>query len=318
MFWDILWLVTGLGLLTVAGDFLVRGATAIAQACHIPPLLIGLTVVGFGTSAPELVVGVKAAMEGVPSLAVGNVIGSNITNILLVLGVPAFLLPVSCNQPFVRRNTVYMIIATLAILGLSAMGQLGTLAGISFLCLFAVYMAYTVHNISSTRQASRELVEEVECIAAQSGSLPRAILFTLGGIVLLPLSAALTVEGASSIAATLGVSDAVIGLTVVALGTSLPELATVVAASMHRNSAMIVGNILGSNIFNATAILGAATLSSAQPIDMAGLGLELGVLAAPPLVLSPFVFPRTALSRASGLCLVAAYAAYIGAAVWQG
>ncbi|WP_262690173.1 calcium/sodium antiporter [Kordiimonas aestuarii] len=318
MLMDFLWLVIGLALLTVAGDFLVRGATAIAQALHIPPLLIGLTVVGFGTSAPELVVGVKAAMEGVPALAVGNVIGSNITNTLLVLGVPAVLLPVCCNQPFIRRNTVYMLITTITIIALALTGALGTEAGVALLCLFVVYMAYTVYNISTTRQASRELVNEVECIAAQSGSLPKAAMFTLAGLVMLPLSAALTVDGATGIAASLGVSDSVVGLTIVALGTSLPELATVVAASMHRNSAMIVGNILGSNIFNATAILGATTLSSPKPIDMSTISGELWVLAGATVVLSIFVFSRMSLGRSSGVCLVTAYAAYIGAAVLQG
>jgi cation:H+ antiporter len=318
MLLDFVLLAAGLALLTVAGDFLVRGAATIAQACHIPPLLIGLTVVGFGTSAPELVVGVQAAVEGVPALAVGNVIGSNITNILLVLGVPAVLLPVNCNQPFVRRNTVYMLIVTFALVAFAETGALGVPAGVAFLALFAVYMAYTVLHISSTRQVTRELTEEVECLAAQTGSLLRATMFTLVGLVLLPLSAALTVGGATRIAAAFGVSDTVIGLTIVALGTSLPELATVVAAARHRNAAMIVGNILGSNIFNGTAILGAATLASPAQIDMRASGPELWGLAAVTLLLAAIVFMRRPLGRTSGLCFVAAYAAYVGAAALRG
>ncbi|MBL4826322.1 MAG: calcium/sodium antiporter [Spongiibacteraceae bacterium] len=313
---DFIWLLTGLTLLTIAGDFLVRGATTIAQTCHIPPLLIGLTIVGFGTSAPELVVGIQAAIEGTPDLAVGNVTGSNIANILLALGVPALLTQVSCQQPFVRRNTICMLAASIFIVVFAQTGEFSRDSGITLLLLFAAYMAYSIRKITTTRQVALELIEEVESISLESKSLTKAIFYTVAGIIILPLSAALTVYGATQTASAMGVSDAVIGLTVVALGTSLPELATVIAAARQKNSAMIVGNILGSNIFNSTAILGTIILTSDAPIKIDALQFDLFIMLGATVLLSLFVLMKASLHRITGTAFMAGYIAYITTTLW--
>lgn len=308
-------LAAGIALLLFCGDLLVRGAVALAVRLNIPAIVIGLTIVAFGTSAPELVVSLRAALAGAPGLAVGNVVGSNICNILLVLGLPALICATDCNQPLVIRNTLYVLGASLLFIGLCYYSPIGFWDG---LVLFGLMVAYLVESgRRAARRPDPEAVigdETIELIDGVSG-LPNQRFGIIGclaaGLIGLPLGAQLTVSAATGIAMNFGVDEAVIGLTIVALGTSLPELATTLAAALRGHAGLAIGNALGSNLFNLLAILGLTAMVRPLPVPDFILNVDMWVMLAAALVITPFVLWRKPITRGPGMAFVAMYIAYI-------
>jgi cation:H+ antiporter len=309
MLFDIGLVVAGLVILLVAGDLLVKGAVNLALRAGIPALMVGMTVVAFGTSAPELLVSVKAVLQGAGGLALGNVVGSNVANILLVLGAPALIAAVAVGRDL-TRDYVMMLAATALFIALALTGQIGTWQALVLLAAFAAFMG------DSVLRARRARAEPDELEGADPGmGGARIALFTALGVVGLPLGAGILVEGAVDIAEVLGVSDLVIGLTIVAVGTSLPELATTVMAAVRREGGVALGNVIGSNLFNLLFILGVAGLFGTMQIPPAMLRLDLWVMLGAALVLAPLIWRGWSIGRGLGLVLLLAYAVYVWAIV---
>jgi cation:H+ antiporter len=310
---DYLILALGLAGLVVAGDALVRGAVGLAERFGIPPLIIGLTIVALGTSAPELMVSIQAAFDGVADIAVGNIVGSNIANVLLVLGVPALIAATPCDQTGLKRSTVFMMGASLLFAVFAFSGQLVFWHGLVFLALLAVFL---VGSYMSARKAGASGdVSELETIDGVEGvphSLWLALLFFAIGLVGLPLAADATVDSASSIARSLGVPEVIIGLTIIAIGTSLPELVTTVVAALKGQTDVGVGNVIGSNVFNILFILGATASITSVPIAEQILRFDIWVMLASSALLLPLVLMKMTIGRKIGLAFLALYAIYLG------
>ncbi len=303
---DYLYLIAGLIGLFFGGEALVRGSVGIARRMAIPPLLIGLTVVGFGTSTPELLVSVDAAWRGVPDIALGNIVGSNIANILLIIGLSALVWPIKVIGATLRRDTAVMMAAALALVPIFAMAQMGRPAG---LVLVAGLVAYLVW---AYRQPSEAVPEDVGVPAPASALV--SVLWVIGGLIALMVGARFLVDGAVSIARGYGISEAFIGLTIVAVGTSLPELATSLIAAFRRQSEIAIGNIVGSNIFNVLGILGVTALIAPIPVASRFLTFDLPVMIAVSLVLTALLLTRPVIGRGVGVAMLAGYVAYVWAA----
>ncbi len=302
---DLLLVAGGLVLLLVAGDFLVRGAVNLSLRLGIPAFLVGMTVVAFGTSAPELLVSVQAVLADAGGLALGNVVGSNIANILLVMGAPALLAPVVIGRES-RRDFGIMIGATLLFITLAFSGVIGLWQALVLLAAFAVFMGDSILRGRKARVA----VEELEG-ADPDLQGPKIAIYLALGLAGLPIGAHLLVTGAVDIAAALGVSDVVIGLTIVAIGTSLPELATTLMAALRREGGVALGNILGSNIFNLLLILGVAGLVGPMTVPAEMLRLDLWVMLGASLLLAPFIWTGRPIGRMFGAVLLLAYGGYL-------
>lgn len=300
--------VGGLVLLLLAGDLLVRGAVALAVRMGISPLIIGLTVVAFGTSAPELMISVEAALGGLPGIAIGNVVGSNIANVLLVLGIPAIIYPICCDQSGLRRNVLMMVGATIIFIAFAFQGAYNFTNGFVMVLLLAGFLAYSGWRAMAQEDAEETSLEEVEGIP--SGK-PRMIIYIVLGLIGLPLGANLLISGASDIAHAFGVSDAVIGLTVVAIGTSLPELATTVVAAMRKQTDVAIGNVIGSNLFNILAIMGITAMVAEVPVPDHFLTFDLWIMFGTALLIVPFALMHKPVTRRMGIGFVVAYVAYI-------
>jgi cation:H+ antiporter len=335
MLFDYISLAGGLVVLIIAGDVLVRGSVGVAQRAGIPNLVIGLTIVAFGTSAPELIISLKAALKGSGGIAIGNVVGSNIANVLLVLGLPALIAATPCGEAGATRNAVFMVAVTLVFIALCFFSPIGLTAGIILLILLGVFLG------ASTITARRHRKEQKSIAAAAAGaavadvtedgdddalddvddipdSMWIALIYILLGLVGLPLGAHFTITGATTIAASWGVSEAVIGLTVIALGTSLPELATTVMAAIRQHGAVAIGNVIGSNIFNLLAIIGITAV--VVPIDVPPevLKLDIWVMLACAILLMVLAACRICLGKISGLVMTGAYALYIASVYMLG
>lgn len=297
----------GLLLLVAGGEALVRGSGALAARLGIPPLVVGLTVVSLATSAPELAVTAGAVLGGEPELAVGNVVGSNIANILLVLGVTALVTPVLVGRGLLRVDLPVMLGLSLLTLALSLDGSLGALDGALLLLGLVAQMAVAV------QRGLRSSAQEEEVAALRPG---RAALAVLAGVALLVVGAGWLVDGAVGIATHFGVNQLVVGLTVVAIGTSLPELAASVVAVRRGQVDLAVGNAVGSNIANLGLVLGLpALLGGGIPVPAAALALDLPVMIAVALALLAVATTRMSIDRIEGGVFVALYAAYTGYAV---
>lgn len=310
MLLTVLSVAAGLALLVLGGELLVRGAASLARSVGLSSLVVGLTVVAFATSAPELAVTLDAVLGGEPDLAVGNVIGSNIVNVLLILGLSALVAPLVVLTRVVKVDIPMMIAMSVATLVLALDGSIGTADG---LLLAGALVAYTSASIVLARresQADADLEGDTTDLGAVSR--PRSLLLVLLGIGLLVAGARLLVGGATTIATELGVSSLVIGLTVVALGTSLPELATSVIAARRGERDIAVGNIVGSNVFNIGAVLGVSAVVSgtAIPVSDAVVAIDLPLMVAAALALLPVAFTGFRLSRAEGALFVGLYLAY--------
>ena len=302
---DLLFLLGGLVGLLLGGEALVRGAVGAARRLAIPPLLIGLTVVGFGTSTPELLVSVDAALRGVPDIAIGNIVGSNIGNILLIVGLSALIWPIRVTGGTLPRDTAVMMVAAVVLVPLFWLGEVGRLSGAVLVAGLAGYLVWAYR-----RPGLDPVIED----AAPMMPLWRAAVWVAVGLAALMLGAKFLVDGAVAIARTLGVSEAFIGLTIVAIGTSLPELATSLIAAVRRQSEIAIGNIVGSNIFNVLGILGATALIAPIPVAGRFLTFDLPVMIAASVVLTALLLLRPSIGRMAGLALLLAYGAYVWAA----
>jgi len=308
-------LLLGLVILTAGAEFLVRGASRLALRFGVNSLVVGLTVVAFGTSAPELAVSTSAALQGNGEIAVGNIVGSNIFNVALILGLAALLCPLSVHVQIIRREMPIMLGASLLFPALLLTG--GGLARWEGCLLFGGVIAYTVLAIRMARRetASAALLEgavlDPETEAAQRANPVGLVLFILAGLVLLVLGSKLMVDNAIVIARHWGVSDAIVGLTIVAAGTSLPELATSVVASFRKQTDIAIGNIVGSNIFNLLCIGGASGILAA-PVSAGGVtALDFGFMIGTSLLVLPLMKTGFSLKRWEGAVLIASYGLYL-------
>ncbi len=308
-----LMLFAGLGILLLCGDLLVRGAVGLAEKLGIPAIVIGLTIVAFGTSAPEMVVSVRAALANSPGIAVGNVVGSNIANILLVLGLPAMISATRCNQPLVVCNALYVLGASLIFIAMCFAGPLSVWHGAILLSLLTAFLVVSAFQISPApcRPESQEEIDAIEGVAGVPHTYPIMISFLVLGLVGLPIGAEFTVDGAQTIARSWNVSETAIGLTVVALGTTLPELATALIAVRRGESGLALGNILGSNLFNILAIMGVTAIVTPVAIPDQILYVDLWVMLAASLVIFPFALGSGVLGRVPASAFVLAYIAYV-------
>ncbi len=303
-----LYVIGGLVALGIGGDILVRGAVALASRLGISALIVSLTVVAFGTSAPEMLIGIKSALDGIPELAIGNVVGSNTANVLLVLGVPAVLTGLAAQSKGCSLNFYLMMGATIAFLALAMTQPFLWWQGVVLLALLAAILYYSFITASNDKELREEFEEEVE-----DEELPgwKLAAFLAIGIIVLPIGAAFLVEGASEIAESFGVPEAIIGLTLVALGTSLPELATTVAAGFRKQGDVAFGNVLGSNIFNLLAIIGVTSLVAPVPVPKEFFHVDFWVMLASSAILFPFVIWHKPMGRVWGLVFVGLYVAYV-------
>ena len=306
MILDLVLVAGGLVLLLFGGDALVKGAVNLSLRLGIPPLIVGLTVVAFGTSAPELLVSVQAALGGQPGIALGNVIGSNIVNVLLILGLPALMTTIHSGASDSARSFWVMIAASALFIALAFTGTLTWWHG---LILLAGLLLMLGDNIRLARAHRAEADETTLEGMDQHLPLWRIMLFLALGLVGLALGARFLVDGASSLARAVGVSETVIGLTLVALGTSLPELVTSIVAALRKQADVAMGSVIGSNTFNILSILGVTALISPMQVPEEILTFDIWVMLAASLVLIPFVYGRD-ITRGVGLLFVAAYLAY--------
>ena len=302
---NILFVLGGLLGLVLGGDYLVRGAVALSQRIGLSPLVIGLTIVGFGTSTPELVTSVQAAMLGAPDIALGNVVGSNIANILLILGVAAVIAPFAINRRSFARDGSVMLAASVLCLGAVLLGRVDRVAGAICIAGLAAYLIYTFR---SDRNSAAEVAEPLP----DQVQVWLALVWLLGGLALTIFSARFLVIGAVALAQAVGLSEAVIGLTIVAVGTSMPELVTSVIAARRGQSDVALGNVVGSNIFNILGVLGVTAVI--QPVGVAAQIATLDIwimLAATGALIACGAFGGR-VTRGQGTVFILAYLGYIG------
>ena len=307
---DFLWLIIGLALILIGANALTDGAASVAKRFHISPLVIGLTIVAFGTSAPELTVSVVSALKGSAGLAIGNVIGSNIFNCLMIVGCTAAIVPIQISKGTLSKEIPLCLLAAIVLFicandqlinGLSA-NSMSRSEGLLLLCFFAIFMGYTF-AIAHNGQA--------EDTAIPTLSVGRSTLYIIGGLAGLIYGGQCFVDGASGIARSLGVSESVIGLTLVAGGTSLPELATSVVATLKKNPEMAVGNVIGSNLFNVFFVLGCSASITAMPVQgISSLDLGMHIAACLLLFIFGLFFRQRTITRIEGIALVACYIGY--------
>lgn len=317
MILNIVWLVVGLVLILVGANALTDGASAIARRMGISDLVVGLTVVAFGTSAPELAISVISASAGNASLAIGNVVGSNIFNVLVIIGVTAMVRPIviersvmSLEIPMVILSAVVMLVlGNSGVIDGTGINQVSRVSGIFLLIFFLLFMRYT---FASAKQPGLADAEEAKADTTAMMPVWKSVLYVIVGLAALVWGGDKFVDGASGIASGLGVSDAVIGLTIVAAGTSLPELATSIVAAVKGKSALAVGNVIGSNIFNVLMVLGLSSVITPLPFGSIG-NLDLFTLVGSSVLFYIFgwFFKTRTITRAEGFVLTAAYVGYV-------
>ena len=309
------WLFAGLGLLILllAGDALVRGAVNLALRLGIPALIVSLTIVAFGTSAPELLISVQAVLKNVPGIAIGNVVGSNTANILLVLGFPAILAVLHTSACDSRKSFRQMITATVIFIALAYRGIFDWISGVILLSVLFYILSHAVLDAKAHRKNGCCGEDEEEEPEGADPDMPwwKILVFLVLGLVGLPLGADLLIDSAEVLARRYGVSESVIGLTLVALGTSLPELATTTMAALRRQADVAIGNVIGSNMFNLLAIIGIASLVGPLPVDSKFLEFDLWVMLGASILLVPFVYFRKDINRVWGIALTVLYVSYI-------
>lgn len=310
---NIFLLLLGVVLLTLGGEALIRGSLAAARRLDISPLLSGLVIVGFGTSAPELVVSINAAVDGQPDIAIGNVVGSNIGNILLILGVCALITPLSVKPLALTRDAVTVVAASGLFLVLAGGHALGRADGVIFLVGLGAYLAWAYWSERFHAAPSGELHRaEAEEVSTVPLTVPWTVIVVVSGLLLLIGGSQVLLMGAIGIAAHLRVPEAVIGLTLVAVGTSLPELSISVIAAIRHHADVAVGNILGSNIFNLLGILGVSALLQPLPVHARILQFDQWVMLGTSLLLLLFLYTGRRLGRMEGGMLLAGYGVYVG------
>jgi len=309
------WMLIGLAVLVGGGELLVRGAVALSVAVRVSPLVIGLTVVAFGTSAPELAVSVRSALAGSFELAIGNVVGSNIANILLILGLSALVSPLVVSSKVIREDVPLMIVASGLLLAMAWDGVLSRLDGA---LLVVGLVTYTSWSLWESRRETKEVVAEfAEPLPTVRGMTAMRLLLNvaivLGGLALLTIGARWLVDGAVDIARLCGLSELIIGLTIVALGTSLPELVTSLVASIKGQRDIAVGNVVGSNLFNILCVLGVTSLliPNGIPVSTPALHFDVPVMIAVAIACLPIFFTGNRIARWEGALFLSYYVAYI-------
>lgn len=308
--WAIIKILGGFILLFLGGDWLVDGGVALARKYRISSLVIGMTIVAFGTSAPELLVSMISAIKGSAGIAMGNVLGSNIANIGLILGLTALLCPIPTENRKVLNNGLIMVLASVLLLVFSLSGGISRIEG---LVLFAGIVLFTTLSIWKGRTAKTDQDSEIE-IQSKNMSVLAAILLIILSCAMLAFGADFMVDGATVLAKSMGVSDKVIGLTIVALGTSLPELAASVAAALKKEMDISIGNIIGSNIFNIMCVIGVSGSIRPIPFDYAQYTFDFIMMLAFSVALVLFVKPWKAqerLGRPAGIIFLLAYIYYV-------
>ena len=307
---DFLKLFGGFVYLLMGGDLLVRGALGLSRESKIPPVVVGLTVVAMGTSAPELMVSTFSALSGYPSIAVGNVVGSNIANILLVLGVPVLIHPIVCNQEGLSKQTSLMVAVSMLFIALCLFEPISFWDGVLLIFILLCFLILTTRG-AGLMPGLDDAEEELERVLGLPSSKHSIILFILLGVIALPLGADLVVEGAVGLAASWGVSEAIIGLSLIALGTSLPELSTTVIAALHKSSDVAIGNVIGSNLFNILAILGITSMIIDIPVDPLFMKYDLWVMFGCAIGLWLLVLFKAKIGKIGGVILLTGYLAYM-------
>ncbi len=307
-------LAAGFVVLTIAGDFLVGGSSALARRLGIAPLVVGLTVVAFGTSAPEMLVSVQAVLSGEPGLALGNVVGSNIANILVILAVPTIFAALPTDTPGLRHNALIMLVVTAIFIALCIPGSLGMREGLALLAGILLYTIYQVWHASKHRNEPLPKEDREVLHAAHPephASWPRILLSIGGGLIGLPIGGTLIVNGGVGLAEMLNVPSVFIGLTIVAIGTSLPELAASTIAAIRKQTDVAIGNVVGSNIFNILAVTGATAVAGTVPTPPGFFMLDLPVMAGAALLLMLVILLRKPIGRLWGLVFAAGYVLYV-------
>lgn len=299
---DIVFIVLGVWCVLKGADYLTEGAAAVARRMHIPEMIIGLTIVAAGTSAPELFVSVVSALKGTSDLAVGNVVGSNIMNTMLIVGVAAMVAPMTISKTTVKKDLPFTVGASMLLLFLAFDHFLGHVGGFLLLAVFAFFMAYSIYRASGS--------EEQEDAPKEQLSAFKNTCYVLGGLLLLIVGSNVFVDHASNLALQMGVSEGVVGLTVVAGGTSLPELATTVVAARKGQSALAIGNVIGSNVFNILLILGLT--ATIHPLQIEGITtIDMAVMLLSVTFVWLFAFTRFKVERWEGFVLLIGYLAYL-------
>ena len=299
---DLLFIVVGIYCVINGANLLTKGSVALAERFRMPQIIIGLTIVALGTSLPELCVSLMSALNGTADMAVGNVVGSNIFNTLLIVGVAALIMPIAVSRATVRRDMVFALFASVLLLGLCLNGDLLRWEGLLLLALFLAYLAVTIRQ--STRENKEEEMEK------EPVSWLKTLSWLVAGLILLPLGSYVFVGHASNLALALGMSEAVVGLTIVAGGTSLPELATTIVAARKGESGIAIGNVLGSNVLNILFILGLTSLIS--PLYISGITMvDYGMLIASMAVFLLFSWTRFKIERWEGIVLTAMFVGYL-------
>jgi len=305
---DVIFFIVGTAILLTSGDFLVRAAISISNKLKISPMVVGLTVIAFGTSAPELLVGIQATWNGHGGLAIGNIIGSNIANVFLILGVPALILAIDNSDKELVKNYYFMLAAVSLFVLFLLFGEIGFWQGVLLIIFLILFLVQAIFYKTGSRESLG-----YEAIDTEKESLDRwrLIIFLVVGFVGLPLGAKILITSATNFAENYGVSEEVIGLTVVAVGTSLPELATAIAAAYRREVNLLLGNVIGSNIFNILCIAGIASLiHPLQLTDKIELS-SVGTLIVSSIVLAPIIIWYKSITRIIGIIFLLMYAGYM-------
>lgn len=308
---DFLKLFGGFVYLLMGGELLVRGALGLSRESNIPPVIVGMTVVAMGTSAPELMVSTFSSLSGYPGIAVGNVVGSNIANVLLVLGVPVMIYPIACAQQGLPKQASLMIGVSLMFIVMCVFQPIRFWEGCLLVFILVCFLVMSTRGTQVIPLDDAE--EELKQVLGMPADSVMITSFILLGVIMLPLGADLVVEGGVGLAGSWGVSEAVIGLSLIALGTSLPELSTTVVAALHKSTDVAIGNVIGSNLFNILAILGITALLTDIPVDAEFLRFDLWVMFISSVVLWVLVLARATIGRLWGTAFLAAYIWYLHA-----
>jgi cation:H+ antiporter len=326
--WHLIYIISGIALLTFGGDLVVRGSVTLAIKLGISKVLVGMIVVGFGTSAPELLVSISATLSGSPDIAVGNVVGSNIANFLLILGLALLITPVFCKDPVIKRDALAVIGAGGILMFFARDGQIIAMEGGIMLAILLTYLGASIMaswqtTASITPEFTQDAVQDQDGDSTYSNeadeydserSVASCVMLCVVGIIMLVSGADLLVDGASAVARSFAISEAVIGLTLVAVGTSLPELAAMIAAALKRHDDVIVGNIIGSTLFNILSILGITALIAPLAVAQQIIVVDIPISVMITVVIGAGLVFLSRLPRFFGVIMLAAYVIYL---FWQ-
>ncbi len=309
---ELLQLFGGLAVLVLGADVMIRGSVALAKNFGVPTLVVGLTIVALGTSAPEMVVSVQAVLNGLPDISIGNIVGSNVTNVLLVLGITALIFPIDVEAKVLKRDTPWMMFATILFAAFMFNGMIERPHAAALLALIFFYLIYLFNNVK--KGADADLVEELEEETDVEWPTWKAFGAIVVGIAAMIIGSDQMVIGASELARSLGVTEAMIGLTIVAFGTSAPELMACVVAAYRKHSDIAIGNIIGSNLFNVATITGVAGLVHPIAVNPSFLDYDVWLLLLVSMVLVAFMLTGRKICRTEGALLAIGYVAYT---LWQ-